>query len=188
MRRKSIFLVILAIIVIALSGCNKYGPEKIVAQLKESGTGDSGKKFEIEYAFWYNPNSKNIFSTYANYIQKDLISAGSEKRDWNISDEDLIRLEQIVRKYEVYKIDKKINAIEYSSDDQNAITIPMQEFYIRFNIDGKEYLLEGNWSIYDVVDSSEEAKEICVFLDELRNIMFEQEVYYNMPEPEGAYE
>ena len=186
MRRKSIFLVILAIIVIALSGCNKNGAEKIEAQLKEPTTSSVGNEFNIEYGFWIG--NKNIFSTYDSYIQKDLITAGTAKEEWKISDGDLKEIEELVREYEIYKIDKKITGEVFANDGKSYLITPMEYFYIKLSIDGKEYYLEGDWTIHEVVGISEEASKVSEFLKKLRVIMMEQEVYKNMPEAEGGYE
>lgn len=184
---KKILLLAIATVMIMSVGCVSKGKEEVTEKV---GTESKvkGEEFKIEYAYWYNPDSKNIFSTYDNYIQKDLISAGKAKEEWNISYGDLKRIEELIRKYEVCKIDKNINALDFSKDDNNYITIPMEEFYIKFTIDGNEYLLEGNWTIYDIKTENEEAKEICEFLDTLKGIMRGQDVFTNMPQPEGAYE
>lgn len=187
MKRKKNLVIMVAIMLVILAGCSVKEKDKVIETV-QMGTEIMGGKFDIEYACWYNAESKNIFSTYDNYIQKDLISAGKIKEEWKISDVDLNRLEELIREYEVFNVNKKVNALEYSLEDKNYVITPMQEFYVKFTIDGKEYLIEGNWTIYDIVQECEEAKKICEFLDGLRGIMLSQDVYENMPETEGAYE
>ncbi len=146
------------------------------------------KEFYFEYQSWVNPNSKNIFSTKDAYIQKDLIESGVKKEEWKISAEDEAAIKKLIEKYNLKDVSKRADINSYSGNDEIIISSNEQQFYIEFSIEGKVYKLEGDESVFKAADLDGEAKNVCDFLNEVREILQNQEVYKNMPEAEGAYQ
>lgn len=148
---------------------------------------DANNEFYFEYAIGKNPNQMNVFSTKDHYIQKDLISNGVAKENWEISERDLTALKALLDEYNVKDI-TTIDANSYLNSEAIEVSSSVEEFYIKFYLDGVEYAIQGDTSIFDVSGENTDAKKMCDFLDSIEGILYKQTVYLNMPEAEGSYQ
>ena len=191
MRRK--LIVICGTLIVLCAGCkgDYVGKETNTSQEQstevatsyEEGRNEKIKQgdFKLEFACWYNDERKNVFSTYDNYIQKDLIDMGVVREEWHISYGDVKELEKIVREYNLCEYNGK-----YMSE---GLMTPMKEFYIKFSLDGEEYIIEGNETIVkEGRTKSEENENFCEALEKLEYIFKNQKTYSNMPNSEGGYD
>ena len=176
---------IVIIVMLLLVGCFNVTKEQSVSESIVSKEGidtdmEQGE-FNIEYAYWYDDERKNVFSTYEDYIQKDLIDAGVINEEWQISYGDAKQLEKIVRDYKLSEYDEKYMC-------EGAMT-PVKEFYIKFTIGDKDYLIKGNETIImEGRTKSKENENFCKALEKLEYVFKNQKTYLNMPESEGGYD
>lgn len=147
---------------------------------------DANNEFYFEYAIWQNPNQMNIFSSKDHYIQKDLIANGVAKENWEISERDLTALKTLLDEYNAKDI-TTIDANSYLNGETIEVSSSVEEFYIKFRLDGVEHTIQGDTSIFDVSGENADAKKMCDFLDSIEGILYKQTVYLNMPEAEGSY-
>ena len=175
---------IIIMVMLLLVGCFNVTKEQTMSEevINKGGRNAEIKQgeFDIEYCYWTDASRRNVFSTYDNYIQKDLVDAGIAKEEWHISYGDLKELENIVRDYKLGEYNEKVMS--------EGVMEPIEEFYIIFSIDGEDYLIKGDETIFEGRAKNKENENFCKALEKLEYVFKNQETYENMPKSEGGYE
>ena len=174
---------IIILVMLLLVGCFNVTKEQTMSEEVINKGGRNAEKqgeFNIEYCYWIDASRRNVFSTYDNYIQKDLVDAGIAKEEWHISYGDLKELENIVRDYKLGEYNEKVMS--------EGVMTPMEEFYIIFSIDGEDYLIKGDETIFEGRVKNKENENFCKALEKLEYVFKNQETYENMPKSEGGYD
>ena len=115
---------IIILVMLLLVGCFNVTKEQTMSEevINKGGRNAEIKQgeFDIEYCYWTDASRRNVFSTYDNYIQKDLVDAGIAKEEWHISYGDLKELENIVRDYKLGEYNEKVMS--------EGVMEPIEEF------------------------------------------------------------
>lgn len=183
MKKRILILMSIALFCV-LSACSEKDNEKEDERIEDV----SNNTFAFEYTIWNNENQKNIFSTMDDIIQKDLITAGVAKNKWEISEKDLLKIKELIEKNDITAIEKKLVENNFSTNDTVVYSTATKKFCFKFIIDSKEYVIEGDETIYNVSEENVECKKICNFFDELKDILYSQKEYIDMPEAKGEYQ
>ncbi|MBR5712882.1 MAG: hypothetical protein IKX54_04730 [Lachnospiraceae bacterium] len=173
MRTKPVVIAVLAALL--LTAC---GQEK-----KEEGIA-----FSFTYSYWYNEEQKTIFSTERGVIQKDLVAAGVETADWNISEKDLKELKRLTEEYDAAALAEALNARKTSDGDVMNAVSPERTCELVFTLDGKECRLTVRSSDLFSLASDSKLAPLVIYFEKFEEVLKAQEVYASMPEADGAYQ
>ena len=147
--------------------------------------------FDIHFETWIDGSQRNILDTYEGYIQKDLISDGVSKKDYNPSYVELCQLYQFVLALEhrtELDYSKPVTYDNYADEEISVSMDPLTCYYLKFTANGKTIEISGDATANECTDQSEEA---LFFVDAIRgigNFYRNTDVYKTMPNANGGYE
>lgn len=181
MKKIIVSILLYACLLSLLSGCSsKNICDEIPAEMPSD--------FDISFCFWINEQWKNVYDTYNNTIQKDLIAKGVASSELIVPSEILEEIYQEIVEKDIIFI-KEVMTSEKLTKTNSIINIePLAVYEITITIDGKTYIIKGDSTAYNYVDNNNKAKQFCSFVNYMREIYYSAEEYKAFPEAVGGYD
>lgn len=189
MKRILIMMFVLIVCISLFSGCDNVSLKNGDLPSDQQVTAPSD--FAIHFETWIDRNQRNILDTYEGYIQKDLISDGIAKQDYNPSYEELCQLYQFVFELEhrtELDFSKSVTYNNYANEEKFLSREPLTCYYLKFTANGKTIEISGDATAGECIDRSEEALYFIRTIHEIEKFYENTEVYKTMPEANGWYQ
>jgi len=135
--------------------------------------------FAVYFAFWINPDQKNIMDTYTGGIQKDLVLNGTQHSEFAYEREELEAVYAKMQELSIFDLSGNIIS------DSIKVT-PNESFLIRYRINGHEYTVSGDDTTGQL--DSMEGRHLRAFMEYLMTYMINTQDYKALPEAEGGYD
>lgn len=121
----------------------------------------------------YGVDGKNSINTYNNTITKDLVENGLTSIEYIPSKEELETIYKTIVKYDLYKINKPLVNKNVSVDEN-------QEFILNFTINGEDYHVYGDSSMYNL-KYNKPAKNYSSFINYMVSYIESTSAYQSLP-------
>jgi len=142
--------------------------------------------FAVRFEMWIDVTQKNIFDTYEGYLQKYLIRAGTFGKQFEPSQEMMEEIYTKLVECDLASVNKEITPRGIlGSDAPVSYTSPTISFQLYFTINGKEYLVLGNTSGFNIKNPM--TRNCDTFLRYLCELQEQLETDMDFPEAEGGY-
>jgi len=135
--------------------------------------------FAVYFAFWINPDQKNIMDTYTGGIQKDLVMNGTQHSEFAYEREELEAVYAKMQELSIFDLSGNIIS------DSIQVT-PNEYFLIRYQINGHEYAVSGDGTTESL--DSMEGRHLHAIMEYLRAYMINTQDYKALPAAEGGYD
>jgi hypothetical protein len=135
--------------------------------------------FAVYFAFWINPDQKNILDTYTGGIQKDLVLNGTQHGEFAYEKGELEAVYAKMQELSIFDLSGNIIS-------DSAQVTPNETFLIRYRINGHEYTVSGDGTT-GLLESME-GRHLHAFMEYLMTYMINTADYKALPAAEGGYD
>lgn len=153
-----------------------------------SETQEKLEGFSLCFSWWVMPTRKNVMDTKNGFLQKDMIKAGTLSTDFEPEEKFLEDLRDIVLRYDLESIHRRMTAEVLSRDDTTVTVEPNTYYEISVTMDGKSFTVGGDLTASYYKDKEEDAKRFMEAVAEIRNELDTLMIWKALPEPSGSYE
>ena len=179
MMRKIVFLIIF-LSTILLVACSKEDNNTLPITMPND--------FAISYSYGIDKSQLNIIDTYKGTIQKNLVLDGIADIDYLISENDLEKLYSSIRECKIHEITLNMTSKNLATNNSFMATFPCVYYYINFIINGIEYNVVGDNSVFGYINTNKQAENFYTFVTYITGYLASTQEYKSLPEMNGGYD
>lgn len=143
--------------------------------------------FDIRFSYWIVEGQENIYDTYEDTLQKDLVTIGTAAADLAVSTETLDEIYQKIRELELYAISEDLTSENLTVTDEQIFVTPCTEYEIKFTVNGTEYTVTGDETASSYTRRNSDADRFWTFKEYMQELYRNTEEFHGLPDAEGAY-
>ncbi len=177
--RKIVSLIIF-ISTIILVACSKEDNNTILSNIPND--------FALSFSYGIDKSQLNILDTYKGTIQKDLILDGLADIDYLINEDNLEKIYSMIRQCRIYEITKNMTSENLTTTDERIAIEPCTYYNINFTINGTEYNVAGDSTVFSYKDTNIQAEDFCTFIAYIIQYLESTQEYKSLPEANGGYD